>query len=354
MAASVYPGEFCKSAGIKCADLASLSPHLPKLCENELTKGVVLEMCNYCNDDDYSWEDLYAWLRHLISDKSLLPLLPTIKVKISRIRNSLIKLKRNKKKENIPNLLNEPFIKMPYQAAPLSTSMATVNPSRKLQRKSSKSKPVSSDVAILSDVNKKMAQELLVASDSLAAQDIKIAELTSKLKTLSVRNVNKKIRRRNVQILLLKEKAKRKSILETRLQQTELYLNRQRAKFQASKKRTEHATKQIAQLQLQVDRVETDLNVKADGFEAALSEFKGELNAVRMDREKLFERVSDLESKTISTKEHERKYNDSVRQCCMELLSMNVGINNVEPIIRSVLSFEVPDLLKSSTLENAY
>ncbi len=35
-----------KDTGIECADLTSLASNLPKLCENELTKGVVLELCN--------------------------------------------------------------------------------------------------------------------------------------------------------------------------------------------------------------------------------------------------------------------------------------------------------------------
>ena len=35
---------------------------------------------------------------------------------------------------------------------------------------------------------------------------------------------------------------------------------------------------------------------------------------------------------------HSGKFTDSVRQCCIELLSLNVGVRNVEPIIRSVLS----------------
>ena len=32
------------------------------------------------------------------------------------------------------------------------------------------------------------------------------------------------------------------------------------------------------------------------------------------------------------------QYTDEVRLCCLELLSMNVGVNNVDPIIRSVLT----------------
>ena len=49
-----------------------------------------------------------------------------------------------------------------------------------------------------------------------------------------------------------------------------------------------------------------------------------------------------------------RKYLDSVRTCCIELLSLNVGIKNVEPVIISVLkhiaSLEIKKLPYLTTL----
>ena len=42
--------------------------------------------------------------------------------------------------------------------------------------------------------------------------------------------------------------------------------------------------------------------------------------------ERLFERLQELESHVFETKEHQKKYLDSVRACCIELLSLNVGI----------------------------
>lgn len=70
------------------------------------------------------------------------------------------------------------------------------------------------------------------------------------------------------------------------------------------------------------------------------------------------ERLSVLEENNsdIMTKEHSKKYFDSVRQCCMELLSFNVGVKQVEPVIKSVLthltSIKVDSLPKKSTLAN--
>ncbi len=51
---------------------------------------------------------------------------------------------------------------------------------------------------------------------------------------------------------------------------------------------------------------------------------------------------------------HSGKFEDGVRQCCIELLCMNVGVRNVEPIIRSVLfncaGIDIDRLPKYSTL----
>ncbi len=51
-------------------------------------------------------------------------------------------------------------------------------------------------------------------------------------------------------------------------------------------------------------------------------------------RDILAERLTEIES---GRTEHPQRYLDSVRQCCIELLSYNVGVRQVEPVIRSVL-----------------
>ena len=78
-----------------------------------------------------------------------------------------------------------------------------------------------------------------------------------------------------------------------------------------------------------------------------------EVELARHERDILSERLDDIQTGTICTKEGQ-KVIDSVRQCCIELLSMNVATNQVEPVIRSVLrniaSVEVSALPKASTL----
>ena len=96
----------------------------------------------------------------------------------------------------------------------------------------------------------------------------------------------------------------------------------------------------------------------AQGLNKDVISLKQSLQDSENDYERLFERLQELESHMFETKEHQKKYLDSVRACCIELLSLNVGIKNVEPVIRSVLkhiaSFEIKELPHPTTLTRMY
>ena len=79
-----------------------------------------------------------------------------------------------------------------------------------------------------------------------------------------------------------------------------------------------------------------------------------EVEIGRNERDQLVERLREFKSQTLKTKQNKQLYPDSVRQCCMELMSLNVSIQNVEKVIRSVLQhiagMNVENLPKLSTL----
>ena len=50
------------------------------------------------------------------------------------------------------------------------------------------------------------------------------------------------------------------------------------------------------------------------------------LNDKESTTEQLFERLDEIDGKLLKTKAHKQLYLDNVRQCCLELLSLNVGI----------------------------
>jgi len=170
-------------------------------------------------------------------------------------------------------------------------------------------------------------------------QEMQTKELEANFSKLSVRNTNKKLRRKDNKIAELKEVNECRSI-ENRLKQTELVAEKRKANLVYAKKKSESIAKEMEQLKAQtrqLDKVVTELHA--------------ELDCVQDEREFL-QRIAELESCTFETKEHKQKYLDNMRQCCIELLSMNVGIKNIEPIIRRkhVTGMMVAELPHSTTL----
>ena len=91
-------------------------------------------------------------------------------------------------------------------------------------------------------------------------------------------------------------------------------------------------------------------------LEAKISDMSTSLDVAKSEHDHLADRLHQLESKKLSIKEHQQKYLDNVRQCCIELLSLNVGVKQIEPVIKSVLyniaAMDVDTLPAPSTLTN--
>ena len=77
------------------------------------------------------------------------------------------------------------------------------------------------DMEVLSMVNHKLAAELTSTSESLDLEQAKTDQLSEKLSKLSIRNVNKRLRRRDNQIICLKEQVKEKVKIESNLENAE-------------------------------------------------------------------------------------------------------------------------------------
>ena len=48
------------------------------------------------------------------------------------------------------------------------------------------------------------------------------------------------------------------------------------------------------------------------------------------------EKIEEIERQQVPTFQG-RQYLNNVQQCCLEFLNLNVGVKNIEPVIRSVL-----------------
>ena len=100
--------------------------------------------------------------------------------------------------------------------------------------------------------------------------------------------------------------------------------------------------------------MEENFDTRVEMYDKQVLDLNNALQSTRDEYDTLRGRVIDLEFTCFETKEHNMKYLDNIRLCCMELLSLNVGVLNVEPIILSVLKhtagFSVKELPQKSTL----
>ena len=100
--------------------------------------------------------------------------------------------------------------------------------------------------------------------------------------------------------------------------------------------------------------VEEHILAEVNSLEAKVHTLSESLDIAKTERDELADRLTELESQKVVTKQHSQLYLEGVRQCCIELLSLNVSMKNIEPVIRSVLrhmvNMEVDTLPKPTTM----
>ena len=153
--------------------------------------------------------------------------------------------------------------------------------------------------------------------------------------------------------LELKHKMKTIDKLENRLHTTNTSVRNLQQKLYCSNAKVETTSTENTEHAFKLETLESEFTAKVDELQQKIQCLITEVNLARHERDILSERLDDMESNTVRTKQGQ-KFIDGVRQCCIELLSMNVGTKQVESVIRSVLrnivSIEVGELPKPSTL----
>ena len=341
------PGPLYEEIGLYAEVLVLDSIELISTIDREkISKGVVLELSQFRKSNNFSWNKFHSWMKAICPEMTLQPL-SAMKTSIYRIENKIKQLKRNHHDDSIAVIKNEPFItEKPYKADkekhayPLPIATEKFLPEFKAYNEKL-------DSEVLTTVNKALAYELSSVQNALELEEVRTNELTEKLSKLSVRNTNKKLKRRDEKITELKEQVKGKENLQHNLNQATSRIKNYQYRLGIAKSKCDTISHKCDHLQ----SVAQDLNKEVVLFKTSLQDSENEHNC-------LLERLQELESHTFETKEHQRKYLDNVRQRCIELLSLNVGIKNVDPIIRCVLkhivSFEIKELPQTSTLTGMY
>ena len=80
----------------------------------------------------------------------------------------------------------------------------------------------------------------------------------------------------------------------------------------------------------QLLKLENCFDVRMELLEKRIEDLMREVEIGRNERDQLAECLREFESQTLKMKQHKQLYLDNVRQCCMELMSLNVSTQNVE------------------------
>jgi len=331
-----YPGPFCESLAITEDGLLG-TDELPVLSQAEdLTKGVVYELNLFRQKHDISWEQFEEWIKKLFHKHNIkFPSLKALRVSVMRLTEERNKLKRNKKPL-------DSFFSTTYML-PQSAEVVPAKP-----RQVVKSTVPSSDALL--QLNTELEEELHQTKDMLTIQKQETELLTAMTTELRAKttNIKKRLKRRD-EVLEKKsaEVVKLKGDVSSNLHQLqktagklvkaqqsrELY--RSRANY--AKKQVQKSTTETANREKQFDEFQGAFSTRVKELEAVIAEQRDLIDQLQSENEHLQEEIDRLEKRTLVTFEH-GKYLDGVRQCCIELLSMNVGVKNVDPIIRTVLS----------------
>ena len=183
-------GPFCIQASITEASIINRS--LPKL-NGGPKNGVVVELNEYRKRHGISWADFYDWMYQMYDDDAQVCALPMFKVYVGRLEKKMLTLKRNKQHEKMQVLMDELFTQKKKE-------LTVQNPLAGTLTKNTYNTANLFDLEVLKDVNKKLAVELHAAESALEAQKEETEKLCEKLSHLNVRNVNKRIKRRDDKI----------------------------------------------------------------------------------------------------------------------------------------------------------
>ena len=344
-----FPGPRCKNANISIERL--MDGDVCKLSCDDFTKGILYELNQYRKAKNINWEDFYGWIQALTEEK--VPKLATLKVTLSRLDKACVKLKRNKRHDNLELLMDESGL-VNCAEEKRDCPCTVMNP---VVTESS-----TCELETLYKVNMDLAGELKKSEAALNDEKLKTDELSAKLSKLSIRNVNKNLKRRDNKIKesqccmdnLTKEiEAKSAAIatLENKFESAQQGKECYRSKLNRCLKGSSAAQTVYDEIQCQLVAFKEECQLKINGLESEVVELRSEMQTLRVEYEEMRSKIEDGK---IETQVHSQLYTDNVRQCCLELLSMNVGIQQVDTVIRSVLKnivgMEVDKLPKPASL----
>ena len=279
-------------------------------------KGLILELFQIQNSAAVPWAKFAAWVYALFGETSPTQPAQALRRSVTAIKGKRQYLLKNAaKRKELNHFLNEPFY-LPSQGTPPLKATAS---------------PVPYQPQIVKEaiqiVNKSLAKEVAQLQDVCTTQKVQLDKKHERIRTLEQQykphNVRRRMQRKDAKI------AKQKESIDKQARQ--LRQNSQQATKRA-REQVRYYKEKCAQVQ---DQGEEDCE-ECKVMEEELMKLKArnvelmEVNAILNDE------LLALRSNKLTTY-IDGKYTDSMRLCIMEILSHNVGINQVEPVIKAVL-----------------
>lgn len=317
-------GPECTKSGITTSMLLSYASaeshinvqHLPEV--RTVTNELLLELVRFKDrHSQCTFKTLYFWVKELYGKKWPQEEAPTsqaITKSIERLSARLSKLKKLHTTPEKDGAISE-FLQQEYVLPKLGFCKGRVlhfSPAKELTCSKA-------DHASTGQTQNEYAQ--------------KCSELKQKMYAIT-RNTNKRLKRRDAVI-----------------QQQKRHIHSQQQAIRGYEKKLKLAESQLSKLKAKLDRVNHRAAYWRARVGAANHQSSAKRAELRREVELLKEKLSTLDldnaemSKTLEsilnsdeiTTFEGGKYTDDVRACVYELLSLNVGVNNIAPIIRCVL-----------------
>ena len=341
-----YPGFHCQTIGLTVGILSrshasppgdAVYKSWPEVAPQNISQGLVLELNTYATNHRLPSSSLLHWIQALYRDTW-----PQPPPSDAALRKAVSTLKQQRRRLVVSHKSDElsMFSSLPF-SLPVSEAETSSKSSEKLiSQHTCRGQVEKEDIECVKEVAASLAKELLQSKQALSTAESKSARLEQKLSHFQPRNVHKREKRAHEKIQHMEETVQQLKQDVSELQQK---LEKEQKQSSAYKSRWWRMKQKHQQCKLDQEEETNEDKLKI------LQEKLDELEQMNLE---LHECMG--ESKTIQCFRNGR-FTDDVRECCMNLLALNVGINNISKVINSVLSLSghTADRLPSpSTLSN--
>ena len=308
---------YCKEMNITSSMLFEDTTLLPEIAI--VKNGLALELLEIQKCGSVSWSVYGSWMQSLLQSDFVCS--KAVRQKVLRLHTRLVNMQKNPAlAEEVAELLQQPFHLL---------SSAEPQP-KPAQKEKNDREPVIIQKA-LATVNKKLASELAITQSkclqqesALASKEAQIGAMKNKLSDFKPHNVRRRLQRKDLKIAEQKENLKR---LEKEVKESHA------SAIKKIQSRAYYYQKKCTTLQ---EKHEESTCEHCKELERQNIELKQQIIDLKEANSHLVDELKYLQTRKVTTYV-DGKYTDDVRICVMDLLARNVGIRQIEPVIRAVM-----------------